>query len=184
MPGYRLLRQMPAITSLDLSGSQRTDSGLWSVSLTESGVETIATLRELQHLRLNGLGISPRGLEKLSRLDQAEPIGLTIVCPNKRRCCEHSEVFPGAPHRGFVGGVGNRRGYRRTCTKLVPICESFTVSSTRPSPRCRTGRRIRLSGRQKQPFERIGLSFIDDLANTKYNGPVRSNARETFSRIA
>lgn len=73
--GLQALRLMPAITSLDLSGAQRTDSGLWSVSLTESGLETIATLRELQHLRLNGLGTSPRGLEmltgltKLSRLD-------------------------------------------------------------------------------------------------------------------
>src|SRR5262249_8078548 len=66
--GLQALRQMPAITVLDLSGSQRTDSGLWSVSLTESGLETIATLRGLEHLRLNGLGISPRGLEKLNGL--------------------------------------------------------------------------------------------------------------------
>jgi len=74
--GLQVLRQMPAITSLDLSGSQRTDSGLWSVSLTESGVETIATLRELQHLRLHGLGVSPRGLEKLAGLTKLSRLDL------------------------------------------------------------------------------------------------------------
>jgi internalin A len=74
--GLQALRQMPAITSLDLSGSQRTDSGLWSVSLTESGLETIATLRELQHLRLNSIGISPRGLEKLRGLTKLSRLDL------------------------------------------------------------------------------------------------------------
>jgi len=73
--GLQALRLMPLITDLDLSGAQRTDSGLWSVSLTESGLETIATLHDLEHLRLNGINISTRGLnlmaglKKLSRLD-------------------------------------------------------------------------------------------------------------------
>jgi Leucine-rich repeat (LRR) protein len=74
--GLQALRLMPAITSLDLSGAQRTDSGLWSVSLTESGLETIATLRELQHLRLNGLSISARGLNQLAGLTKLNRLDL------------------------------------------------------------------------------------------------------------
>jgi internalin A len=74
--GLQVLRQMPALTSLDLSGSQRTDSGLWSVSLTGSGLDAIATLKDLRHLRLNGVAISPRGLEKLKGLSKLERLDL------------------------------------------------------------------------------------------------------------
>jgi internalin A len=74
--GLQALRQMPALTSLDLSGAQRTDSGLWSVSLTESGLDTIATLKDLRHLRLNGVAISPRGVQKLKVLSKLERLDL------------------------------------------------------------------------------------------------------------
>jgi Leucine-rich repeat (LRR) protein len=74
--GLQALRQMPALTSLDLSGAQRTDSGLWSVSLTESGLDSISTLKNLRHLRLNGVVISPRGLEKLKGLGKLERLDL------------------------------------------------------------------------------------------------------------
>jgi internalin A len=74
--GLRALRQLPALTSLDLSGAQRTDSGLWSVSLTESGLDSIATLRDLRRLRLNGVPVSARGLEKLKALNKLERLDL------------------------------------------------------------------------------------------------------------
>jgi Leucine-rich repeat (LRR) protein len=78
--GLQALRQMPMLTLLDLSGAQRTDSGLWSVSLTESGLDAIATLKDLRHLRLNGEGISTRGLEKLRTLSKLERLDLQ-GCP-------------------------------------------------------------------------------------------------------
>jgi Leucine-rich repeat (LRR) protein len=74
--GLQVLRQMPALTSLDLSGSQRTDSGLWSVSVTESGLATISTLKSLRNLRLNGMGISPRGLAQLKDLSNLDRLDL------------------------------------------------------------------------------------------------------------
>jgi internalin A len=74
--GLQALRQLPTLTSLDVSGAQRTDSGLWSVSLTDSGVEAISTLKDLQHLRLNGATISARGLEKLKNLSKLERLDL------------------------------------------------------------------------------------------------------------
>jgi Leucine-rich repeat (LRR) protein len=74
--GLQALRQMPALTSLDLAGAQRTDSGLWSVSLTDSGLDSIATLKDLRHLRLNGVVISPRGLEKLKGLSKLDRLDM------------------------------------------------------------------------------------------------------------
>jgi Leucine-rich repeat (LRR) protein len=78
--GLQALRQMPTLTSLDLSGAQRTDSGLWSVSLTESGIDAISTLKDLRHLRLNGVAISTRGLERLKGLSKLERLDLQ-ACP-------------------------------------------------------------------------------------------------------
>jgi hypothetical protein len=74
--GLQPLRQMPGLMSLDLSGAQRTDSGLWSISLTEPGLDAVATLKNLRHLRLNGTGVSARGLEKLKSLVQLERLDL------------------------------------------------------------------------------------------------------------
>ena len=37
---------------MDLSGAQRTDSGLWSASITDKGLETIGQLRNLRELNL------------------------------------------------------------------------------------------------------------------------------------
>jgi Leucine-rich repeat (LRR) protein len=78
--GLQALRQMPALATLDLSGAQRTDSGLWSVSLTESGMDAITTLKSLRHLRLSGVAISARGLEKLKVLTKLERLDLQS-CP-------------------------------------------------------------------------------------------------------
>ena len=66
--GLQSLRQIPALTYLDLSGAQRTDSGMWSVSLTEAGIEAIASLQKLRWLRLGGTAISSRGLKSLKGL--------------------------------------------------------------------------------------------------------------------
>jgi len=74
--GLQPLRQMPGLIDLDLSGAQRTDSGLWSISLTEPGLDTVATLKNLRHLRLNGTGVGARGLEKLTSLVHLERLDL------------------------------------------------------------------------------------------------------------
>jgi Leucine-rich repeat (LRR) protein len=74
--GVQLLRQLPQLTYLDLSGSQRTDSGLWSVLLTDGGLESVATLTELQELRIGGTSVSARGLEKLKGLSKLVELNL------------------------------------------------------------------------------------------------------------
>jgi internalin A len=74
--GLQSLRQFPGLTSLSMGGSQRTDSGLWSISLTESGLDAVITLKELRELRLDGMPVSARWLEKLKALNKLERLSL------------------------------------------------------------------------------------------------------------
>jgi hypothetical protein len=64
------------LTSLSLGGSQRTDSGLWSISLTESGLAAVITLKGLRELRLDGMPVSTRWLESLKALNKLERLSL------------------------------------------------------------------------------------------------------------
>ena len=74
--GLQALRQLPGLTALSLGGAQRTDSGLWSVSLTELGLDAIITLKELRELRLDGMPVTARWLEKLKALGKLERLSL------------------------------------------------------------------------------------------------------------
>ncbi len=74
--GLQSLRQLSGLTSLSLGGSQRTDSGLWSISLTELGLDAISTLKDLRELRLDGMPVSARWLEKLKSLSKLERLSL------------------------------------------------------------------------------------------------------------
>jgi hypothetical protein len=74
--GLQALRQLPGLTSLSLGGEQRTDSGLWSISLTEQGLDSIVTLKELRELRLDGRQATARWLEKLRVLGKLERLSL------------------------------------------------------------------------------------------------------------
>jgi hypothetical protein len=70
------LRQLSGLTTLSLGGEQRTDSGLWSISLTEAGVDAIATLENLRELRMDGMPVTNRWLEKLQALRKLERLSL------------------------------------------------------------------------------------------------------------
>ncbi len=74
--GLQALRQLPGLTSLSLGGAQRTDSGLWTISLTELGLDAIIALKELRELRLDGMPVTARWLEKLKALNQIERLSL------------------------------------------------------------------------------------------------------------
>jgi Leucine-rich repeat (LRR) protein len=74
--GLQPLRQMPGLTYLDLGGAQREDSGLWSLSLTQPGLESIATLTNLTRLRLTGILVGARALAILQGLPRMEALDL------------------------------------------------------------------------------------------------------------
>jgi len=74
--GLQALRQLPGLTSLSLGGMQRTDSGLWTISLTEQGLDAVTTLKDLRELRLDGMPVTARWLEKLKALNKLERLSL------------------------------------------------------------------------------------------------------------
>ncbi|MBO0801034.1 MAG: hypothetical protein J2P31_19625, partial [Blastocatellia bacterium] len=48
----------------------------WYISLTESGLDAISTLKELRELRLDGMPVTGRWLEKLKALDKLARLSL------------------------------------------------------------------------------------------------------------
>ncbi len=89
--GLQALRQMPGLTRLDLSGQQGTDSNLWSVNMTEVGLDAVLSLKVLRELRLgctdvgvgtegvrfaavSNMNITARWLEKMKVLSKLEKL--------------------------------------------------------------------------------------------------------------
>lgn len=61
--GLQALRQLPGLTYLDLSGRQGTDSNVWTISMSDRGLEALLTLKELRELRFGctSLGVGVEG---------------------------------------------------------------------------------------------------------------------------
>ena len=61
--GLQALRQLPGLTYLDLNGRQGTDSNVWTLSMSDRGLESLLTLKELRELRFGctSLGIGIEG---------------------------------------------------------------------------------------------------------------------------
>ncbi len=71
-----LLKLLPALHELSVSGQQRTDSGLWSVAVTDFNIGQIAQLDRLDVLDLGETGISDRGVAELARLRNLHTLDL------------------------------------------------------------------------------------------------------------
>jgi Leucine-rich repeat (LRR) protein len=71
------VKLLPGLTSLDLSGQQRTDSGLWFAAVTDAGLDSIASLRRLEELNLAGAKITDLGLAKLRALADLRELDLS-----------------------------------------------------------------------------------------------------------
>jgi internalin A len=89
--GLQALRQMPALTYLDLSGRQGTDKNVWTIAMTDVGLQAVLTLHQLRELRLEctsiGVGIegakfaevsvmsvTPKWLEQMKSLTNLEKL--------------------------------------------------------------------------------------------------------------
>jgi hypothetical protein len=61
--GLQALRQMTGLRILDLNGAQGTDSNIWSVNMTEAGLDAVLSLKELRELRIGctGIGVGVEG---------------------------------------------------------------------------------------------------------------------------
>jgi|HigsolmetaAR202D_1030399.scaffolds.fasta_scaffold09375_2 Leucine-rich repeat (LRR) protein len=74
--GLNSLRLMPNLRVLDLNGAQRTDSGLWAATVTDRGLDAIATLKQLEELYLRGAKITNTGSGKLAALQKVKVLDL------------------------------------------------------------------------------------------------------------
>ena len=61
--GLQALRQLPGLTYLDLSGRQGTASNVWTISMSDAGLDAVLTLKELRELRFGctSLGVGVEG---------------------------------------------------------------------------------------------------------------------------
>jgi Leucine-rich repeat (LRR) protein len=118
--GLQALRRMMALTSLDLSGAQRTDSGLWSISLTEPGLDTISMLQDLRHLRLNGTAVTDLGLEKLKTLSRLERLDL-------QSCARITD--------GAVAAIGSLPGLRTVDVTGTKMTENGIAALRKAAPK-------------------------------------------------
>jgi hypothetical protein len=91
--GLQALRQMPGLTYLDLSGRQGTDSNVWTISMSDVGLDAVLTLTSLRELRfgctsigvgiegtrfatVSAMGVTGRWLEKLKTLPRLQRLKL------------------------------------------------------------------------------------------------------------
>lgn len=91
--GLQALRQLPGLTYLDLSGRQGTDSNIWTIRMSDQGLEAVLTLKELRELRFGcttlGVGrerelfttvdamrVTPLWIEKMKALPKLERLKL------------------------------------------------------------------------------------------------------------
>ncbi|MBM3726180.1 MAG: hypothetical protein FJW40_12220 [Acidobacteria bacterium] len=61
--GLQALRQLPGLTFLDLNGRQGTDSNVWTISMSDKGLDAVLSLKELRELRFGctSLGVGVEG---------------------------------------------------------------------------------------------------------------------------
>lgn len=87
-----LLKLIPRLRELSVGGQQRTDSGLWSVNVTDYNVGSIADLRDLKVLDLSGTAISDRGVAQLARLKCLESLNLSRTKATSKGVAALSEI--------------------------------------------------------------------------------------------
>jgi internalin A len=70
--GMQALRQMPHLTYLELSGRQGNDKNVWSIAMSNTGLQAVLTLRNLRELRFScvstSVGIEGAKLGEVSTL--------------------------------------------------------------------------------------------------------------------
>ncbi len=71
-----LLKSFPALRELSVAGQQRTDSGLWSVAVTDFNIDSIAQIEQLEVLDLGESGVSDRGIARLSQMKNLNTLDL------------------------------------------------------------------------------------------------------------
>jgi Leucine-rich repeat (LRR) protein len=75
--GLRWLKVLPNLRVLDLHGVQKRNSGLWSVSLTDLDMDTLAGFEQLRELNIAGGKITDAGAQALARISGLRVLDLS-----------------------------------------------------------------------------------------------------------
>jgi Leucine-rich repeat (LRR) protein len=137
-----LLKSFPALKELSVSGQQRTDSGLWSVSVTDFNIGHIAQLPRLRQLKLwKAKGIDDAAVPLFLQMKQLEALelpetnltypGLTQLAANQNQHLKHL----------FLGGLDLTPEQLDALGQAMPNCRiSWWTKPTIEYPD--TGRRF------------------------------------------
>src|ERR1041385_8622807 len=91
--GLQALRQLPGLTYLDLNGRQGTDANIWAISMSDSGLDAVLSLKELRELRfgctflgvgvegsrfatVSAMNVTTRWVERMKHLPKLERLKL------------------------------------------------------------------------------------------------------------
>ena len=133
---------MPLIAELDVSGAQRTDSGLWSGQPDRVRSRHHRDLHELQHLRLNGIKVSPRGPDRIAGRKKLSRLALQSCSRSNDDVVPILKSFPALRVVDLTGAAVTDQGLAEL-HKACPTLASCTRISVRPSRGCRGARRIK-----------------------------------------
>ena len=75
--GLHILKSLPHLKHLNLSGAQKRNSGTWGTTLTEADLGTLATLTNLESLNLGGTRVTNTGLARLKTLTHLRELDLS-----------------------------------------------------------------------------------------------------------
>ena len=128
--GLHALRQITGLTFLDLSGRQGTDSNIWSISMSEVGLEAVLTLKELRELRLgcstvgvgiegtrfasvNTMNVSAAWLERMKALPKLEKLKLQGCSRVDDEAIQALVALPGLREVDLKGTAVTEKGVAR-----------------------------------------------------------------------
>ena len=107
------LKLLPALKELSVSGHQRTDSGLWSVAVTDFNIGHIAQLPRLEVLDLGETNVSDRGIAELARLKNLHTLDLQGDPGDQQGNCGPERPAQAAASEALEGQRHRRCGGRR-----------------------------------------------------------------------
>jgi len=69
--GLHILKSLPRLKHLNLGGVQKRNSGLWAVTIADSGIETVTGLKGLETLDLRGMRITGTAVDAIRKAHPA-----------------------------------------------------------------------------------------------------------------
>lgn len=125
--GLQAFRQMPGLTFLDLNGRQGTDSNVWTISMSDVGLEAILTLTQLRELRfgctsigvgiegtrfatVSAMSVTPRWIERMKSLSKLQRLKLQGCDRVDDEAAEILKTYPSLEEVDLKGTAVTEKG--------------------------------------------------------------------------